>query len=107
VPTPSSTGTALRRCNDCGANECLLRTFDATGPELDGTHFKEHRKVVNALAEHCKTRGWSHPDVAHLHAAEILWPADIHAAFTDRPLELSQLVRPTVPAAPRGTGDAR
>ncbi|HEX7842502.1 MAG TPA: hypothetical protein VF469_33745, partial [Kofleriaceae bacterium] len=26
----------LRRCNDCGANECLVRTFDAAPPELDG-----------------------------------------------------------------------
>jgi hypothetical protein len=84
---------ALRRCNDCGANECLLRTFEATGAELDGTHFKEHRKVVNALAEHCKARGWSHPDVAHLHAAETARPADVHAAFPDRPWELVQVVR--------------
>jgi hypothetical protein len=96
---------ALRRCNDCGANECLVRTFDAAPPGLEGTHFHEHRKVVNALAEHCKSRGWSHPDVAAHHAAETVRPVDIHSAFPDQPLELSQLVRSSAPAdALRGTG---
>jgi hypothetical protein len=83
---------ALRRCNDCGANECLIRTLDATAPELDGTHFKEHRRAVNTLAEHCKARGWSHPDVTVHHAAETTRPADIHAAL-DHHWELSQAVR--------------
>lgn len=87
---------ALRRCNDCGANECLVRTFDAAPPELDGTHFKEHRRAVNALAEHCKASGWSHPDVAVHHAAETARPADLHAAFPEQAWELSQVVcRPT------------
>src|ERR1041384_251314 len=40
---------ALRRCNNCGANECLVRTLDATAPELDGTYFREHRKAVRAV----------------------------------------------------------
>jgi hypothetical protein len=89
---------ALRRCNDCGSNECLVRTFDATTPELDGTHFKEHRKAVNTLAEHCKARGWSHPDVAAHHAAEVARPLDVHAAFPDR-WELSQVVQRTASTA--------
>jgi hypothetical protein len=84
---------ALRRCNDCGANECLVRTFDAAAPELDGTHFKEHRKAVNALAEHCKAQGWSHPDLAAYHAAETARPVDLHAAFPDHPWELSHVVQ--------------
>jgi hypothetical protein len=85
---------ALRRCNDCGANECLVRTFDAIAPELDGTHVKEHRRAVNTLAEHCKACGWSHPDVAAHHAAETARPANIHAALGHH-WELSQAVRPT------------
>jgi hypothetical protein len=103
---------ALRRCNDCGANECLVRTFDAAAPELDGTHFKEHRRAVNTLAEHCKTCGWSHPDVAAHHAAETVRPVDIHAAFPDQPWELAQVVRPTASVADtleatRSTGSSR
>jgi hypothetical protein len=68
---------ALRRCNDCGANECLVRTFDELPPHLDGTHFKAHRKAVNALTEHCKSCGWSHADVAQEHAAETVQPLDM------------------------------
>jgi hypothetical protein len=91
---------ALRRCNDCGSNECLVRTFDVTAPQLDGTHFKEHRRAVNTLAEHCKARGWSHPDVAAHHAAETARPPDCHPAFPDRPLVLPSFVRPGAPHAP-------
>jgi len=99
---------ALRRCNDCGANECLVRTFDAAAPELDGTHLKEHRKAVNAIAEHCKSHGWSHPDLVEQHAAETRRPADIHAVFPDRPLELSQFVRSNAPAgASHSAGEPR
>jgi hypothetical protein len=83
---------ALRRCNDCGANECLVRTLDATAPELDGTYFREHRKAVNSLAEHCRARGWSHPDFAVHHAADVTRPLDMHAEFPDR-WELAQVVR--------------
>jgi len=73
---------ALRRCNDCGANECLIRTLDCAAPELAGSHFQEHRKVVNALAEHCKASGWSHPELAELHAAETVRPVDLHTALS-------------------------
>ena len=86
---------ALRRCNDCGANECLVRTLDAAPSELAGTFFHEHRRAVNTLAEHCKGRGWSHPHLIEQHAAEVTPPIDIHAALSDQPWELSQLVPPT------------
>lgn len=79
---------ALRRCNDCGANECLVRTFDAAPAALRGSHFHEHRKAVNALAHHCKTNGWSHPDVAEHHAAETAVPHDLDTGFPDRPCVL-------------------
>jgi hypothetical protein len=67
---------ALRRCNDCGSNECLARTLEAIPAELHGSYVAEHRRIVNTLAEHCKDRGWSHPDLAAHHAAE-----------TEKPLE--------------------
>jgi hypothetical protein len=74
---------ALRRCNDCGANECLVRTFDVAPAHLAGTHFSEHRKVVNSLAEHCKSQRWSHPAVAEHHATETTLPADVASSFPD------------------------
>jgi hypothetical protein len=92
---------ALRRCNDCGSNECLIRTFDAAPPELDGSFFKEHRKSVNALAEHFKGRGWSHADVAADHAAERAAPLDLDAGFPARASAPPAFVRPNAPP-PRG-----
>ena len=93
---------ALRRCNDCGSNECLARTFDETPAELSGSYVAEHRRIVNTLAEHCKACGWSHPDVSAHHAAETQKPVDIHAAFPERELQLAEFLRPAVsPATPR------
>jgi hypothetical protein len=83
---------ALRRCNDCGANECLMRTFDVAPKSLAGTHLAEHRKAVNALAEHCKASGWSHPHVAADHAAETSKPQDLDANFPHRPCVLPHFV---------------
>jgi hypothetical protein len=86
---------ALRRCSDCGAIECLVRTFEAAVDELAGTHFQEHRRVVNSLAAHCKASGWSHPDLAEHHAAERAVPSAVVPA--GQPLDLAGLVR--APAA--------
>jgi len=94
---------ALRRCNDCGANECLIRTFDATPPEHVGTFFHEHRKTVNALAEHCKSRGWSHPDLVADHAGETERPLDIDHEFPARPSIPPAFVRAHTPPN-RSTG---
>lgn len=95
---------ALRRCNDCGSNECLVRTYDAAPPELDGSFFKEHRKSVNALAEHFKGRGWSHPDVAADHAVERTLPLDIDSGFPARASVPPAFVRATAPRALGTTG---
>jgi hypothetical protein len=84
---------ALRRCNDCGANECLVRTFDAAPPEFAGTHFHEHRKAVNALAQHYKTSGWSHPHVVEHHAAETVRPVDVATEFPSQALRLPPFPR--------------
>jgi hypothetical protein len=92
---------ALRRCNDCGANECLVRTFDVAPAHLAGTHFAEHRKVVNSLAEHCKSQRWSHPAVAEHHAAETTLPADVASAFPDVHAALPRFLSPVGRAEPR------
>jgi hypothetical protein len=84
---------ALRRCSDCGANECLVRTLDPTPGDLDGTHFKEHRRSVNSLAEHCKASGWCHPAVAMRHAAETARAHDVDHAFPDLPSTPAQRLR--------------
>jgi len=76
---PNSNVIALRRCNDCGSHECLVRTVDTAPAELAGTHHYEHRRAVNTLAEHCKASGWSHPALAGEHAAETSRPVDLHA----------------------------
>lgn len=90
---------ALRRCNDCGSNECLIRTFDAASSDLDGTFFKEHRKSVNALAGHFKGRGWSHPDVAADHAAERSSPPDIDTSFPASASVPPVFKRPSAPSS--------
>jgi hypothetical protein len=95
---------ALRRCNDCGSSECLVRTLEPTSADLDGTYFKEHRRVVNTLAEHCKAHGWSHPDVAAHHAAETARPTDVHATFPDQHLELAGFLR-TMPPTGRAPNE--
>jgi hypothetical protein len=76
---------SLRQCSDCGATESLYRTFDISPPELAGTFFHEHRKAVNALAEHMKSRGWSHPHAAAHHAAETEKPHDMEHEFPAKP----------------------
>jgi hypothetical protein len=83
----------LRRCNDCGANECLARTLDKAGTPYEGTHFQAHRKAVNALAQHAKARGWSHPALAARHAGETTEPPDIDRSFPSSPLEPARFLR--------------
>jgi hypothetical protein len=91
---------ALRRCSDCGANECLVRTFEATAEDLDGTYFKEHRRSVNSLAEYCKARGWCHPGVAKDQIAETAVPHDLDPEFPGRPSRPMQRARTSAqPAA--------
>jgi hypothetical protein len=84
---------ALRRCNDCGASECLVRTHDVAPEDVHGTHFAEHRKAVNALAEHCKAQAWSHADIAELHTAETCKPIDIHPEFLDGLVPIPRFAR--------------
>jgi hypothetical protein len=82
---------ALRRCCDSGANECLVRTFDTTPIEHHNTRFHKHRCMVNALAQHARAQGWSHPALAAHHAAEAHVPHDIDRSFPASPLMLDQV----------------
>jgi hypothetical protein len=82
---------ALRRCNDCGANECLVRTFDTAPVEHHNTHFQRHRCAVNALAQHARAHGWSHPALVAHHAAETHEPPDIDHSFPASPLRLDRV----------------
>lgn len=79
---------ALRRCGNCGANECLIRSFDAAPAELAGSHFAEHRKAVNTLAQHFKVQGFLHPELAAIHETDTRVPVDIHAALSAVPITL-------------------
>jgi hypothetical protein len=91
---------ALRRCPDCGAAECLVRTFDASPAAFDGTPFAAHRRAVNTLAEHCKKRGWSHPHVAQHHAAETAAPVDVAAELRGEAIVLPPYVPPRGASGP-------
>ncbi len=66
----------LRRC-PCGANEFLVRTWDACDARYAGSHFYEHRRAVNALAVHFKSLGWIDPACAAEFAAETESPSDV------------------------------
>lgn len=79
---------ALRRCHDCGSHECLVRTFDRAAPDHPADHFHQHRFAVNALAQHCKRQGWSHPACAGHHAVEAHEPPDIDTRFPAEPITL-------------------
>ena len=56
-------------------------TFDAASAEHAGSFFDAHRRAVNALAEHWKVLGWSHPGVVAIHAKETASPIDIDRGF--------------------------
>jgi hypothetical protein len=60
---------ALRRCADCGARECLIRTDDELDPCHGATLFARHRDAVNALAGHAQHQGWTHPELRQAHRA--------------------------------------
>lgn len=66
----------LRRC-PCGANEFLVRTWDACDSKYAGSHFYEHRRAVNALAIHFKSLGWVDPACSADFAAETGSPSDV------------------------------
>ncbi len=71
----------LRRCG-CGTQEIISRAWDVAPAALAGSAFYEHRKAVNSIAEHFKSQGWVHPDLATDLAAEKTRPPDRFADGT-------------------------
>lgn len=76
----------LPHCPECGAKECLVRTWDVCPPAYEQMAFAQHRRVVNALAEHLKAEGFSDPDARKLHEAERASPPDIAKDFGTKPV---------------------
>lgn len=64
----------------CGAQEFLVRTWDAAPEEFRGSAMDLHRRQVNALAQLLKKMGQSHPLAREAHAAEKGAPPDLPAA---------------------------
>jgi hypothetical protein len=75
----------LPHCPDCGSKECLVRTWDTAPPEVADSLHAKHRKVVNALAQHLKTHGYSDADAKVIHDAETAAPPDIDTASLTGP----------------------
>lgn len=89
----------LPHCPDCGSKECLMRTWDTVPAEHAGSAHDEHRRVVNALAQHLRGLGFSDPGAKAIHEAEKHAPPDIDvAALTDSKHTLASF-RPLARAA--------
>lgn len=68
----------LPPCFNCGATESLHRTWDECPEKYVRTAFYQQRMAVNALAQHLRNTGKSHPSVKHLHDAEAGSPPQCH-----------------------------
>ena len=65
----------LRRC-PCGANEMIVRTWDVCNAKFAGSHFYEHRRAANALANYFKAQGWIEEACAEAIGNEASNPTD-------------------------------
>jgi len=65
----------LRRC-PCGANEMIVRTWDVCDVKFAGSHFYDHRRAVNALANYFKAQGWIEEACAEAIGSEASNPTD-------------------------------
>jgi hypothetical protein len=78
----------LPHCPECGANECLVRTWDRAPDELADSFFAQHRRAVNALAQHLLVEGFAVPEALAMHAAAHAAPPDIDDRFPAEPIVL-------------------
>jgi hypothetical protein len=78
----------LPHCPECGAKECLVRTWDRAPAELADSFFAQHRRVVNALAQHLLVEGFAVPDALAMHAVALAVPPDIDHRFPAEPIVL-------------------
>jgi hypothetical protein len=78
----------LPHCPECGAKECLVRTWDQAPAELADTFFAQHRRAVNSLAQHLLIEGFAVPEALAVHAVALAAPPDIDHRFPAEPLVL-------------------
>jgi hypothetical protein len=87
----------LPHCPECGAKECLVRTWDRAPDELADSFFAQHRRAVNALAQHLLVEGFAAPEALAVQAAANATPPDIDHRFPTEPIVLPPapgIVRP-------------
>jgi hypothetical protein len=87
----------LPHCPECGAKECLVRTWDRAPDELADSFFAQHRRAVNALAEYLLVEGFAAPEALAVQAAANATPPDIDRRFPTEPIVLPPapgIVRP-------------
>ena len=93
----------LPHCPECGAKECLVRTWDVMPASASNTFVAQHRRVVNSLAELLKGEGYADPDAKPIHDAETSRPRDILADFSTQAVQLAvpgDASRPTAEEQP-------
>ena len=78
----------LPHCPECGAKECLVRTWDRAPAELADSFLVQHRRAVNALAQHLLDEQFAVPEALAMHAAEFATPPDIDPRVPVEPLVL-------------------
>jgi hypothetical protein len=78
----------LPHCPECGAKECLVRTWDRSPAELAGSFLVQHRRTVNALAQYLLVEGLAIPEAFAMQAAQSAAPPDIDDRFPAEPLVL-------------------
>jgi hypothetical protein len=78
----------LPHCAECGAKECLVRTWDRAPDELVDSFFAQHRRAVNSLAQYLVLEGLAALEVLAMHAAALAAPPDIDHRFPAEPLVL-------------------
>jgi hypothetical protein len=78
----------LPHCPECGAKECLVRTWDRAPDELADSFFAQHRGAVNALAQHLLIEGFAVPEALAMQTAANAAPPDIDDRFPAEPLVL-------------------
>ena len=79
----------LPHCPECGSKECLLRTWDVCPPAFAASHHAQHRRCVNALAQHLRALGYSDRAAKRWHDAETASPPDLDPNFPPGPLTLA------------------
>jgi hypothetical protein len=78
----------LPHCPECGAKECLVRTWDRAPDELADSFFAQHRRAVNALAQHLLVEGFAIPEALAMQTAANAPPPDIDHRFPTEPIVL-------------------